>query len=248
MSNHFFLPAGLAVFAAVAWGQSFEVASVKVAPPEPPGQSTMGYGTLCPAIRYTNLAMLDLLVDAYQVKEYQISGPKWLDDREPRYVIGATCPASTKEPEIRRMLRALLAERFHLSVHFEKKELPVYALTVQTGGAKMGRSTELGAGGFSEGGGGPGALDGKFTMTDLATMLARYMDRPVVDRTGLEGMFDVKLRWVPDNSRAASGGSTQDPGSIFTAVKEQLGLRLSSGKAPIDLLVVDRVEKLPTEN
>ncbi|HLK69061.1 MAG TPA: TIGR03435 family protein [Bryobacteraceae bacterium] len=223
-----------------AAGQTFEVASVKVAPPEPPGQTTMGYPGLCPAIRYTNLCMLDLLADAYQVKQYQISGPSWFKERQPRYVIGATCPAKSSPAEIRKMLQALLAERFHLVAHLEKKEQPVYALIVPNGGgSKLVKVRESGTGGFSEGSSGPGGVKGKFTLADLAALLSYQTDRPILDKTGLDGMFEIDLHWIRDSD---------DSSALFSAVKEQMGLRLVPEKASIDLLVIDRVDRTPVEN
>ena len=153
------------------------------------------------------------------------------------------------------MLQKLLVDRFKLSFHHEKRELPVYAITAAKSGPKVAKTTE-----------GPndpitfyfkqlGDLTVKnLTMTDFAQwMQATVMDRPVVDQTGLPGRYDFTLKWTPDPSqfgqaRATGVASPQldDPNTpgLFTAVQEQLGLKLEAVKAPDDVIVIDHVERL----
>lgn len=154
------------------------------------------------------------------------------------------------------MFQQLLADRFKLTVHWETRELPVYALVVAKNGPKLHASKE------PDGASGTSAGNGQFTAggVTLAEMagaltqeLSQELGRVVVDRTGISGRYDVSLKWTPDNGEALSGGtggaaSPPDSGlSIFTAIQEQLGLKLESTKGPVQVLVIDRVE-LPSEN
>jgi len=162
----------------------------------------------------------------------------------------------TFQEQMEQRLQALLAERFHLSVHRETKEQPVYALVVGKTGSKLQPAKE----------GSPGKIQwrrNQFTadgvqLQMLTPALASILGRPVIDKTGLTGNFDLTLEWAPDpnpsfgNFGPAPGADAPPPGdpngpSIFTAVQEQLGLRLESEKGPVEIVVIDRVEK-PSEN
>jgi uncharacterized protein (TIGR03435 family) len=246
----------LSVLFAVAWSlpsgfsqsrPSFDVASVKIAPPD---LKAMGYNTSFGKIAYRNLPMKTILSEAYRIKEYQISGPRWLDNLDPRYVIEARCQRDAPEDQVRLMLQSLLAERFHLTVHWQKKSLPVYVLeTDSRGGPRLKKTTQETPGGFSNGSSGPGGISGNLTLPDLADMLTRQLERPVVDHTGIDGMFDIALNWKPNEllEYEAKGGS-KDGVSLFTALRQQLGLRLVPKKADIDLLIIDHLDKTPTAN
>jgi uncharacterized protein (TIGR03435 family) len=152
----------------------------------------------------------------------------------------------------RQRTRAMLAERFQLKFHRETKELPVYALVLAKGGHKMKANN----------GDAPpnmrmnrGLLTSqRMPIQNLCNALANQLGRPVVNHTGLDGNFDYKLEWTPDPSPSipgdsAEGAATADPGgpSLAAALLEQLGLRLESKKAPVEVIVIDRVTK-PTEN
>src|SRR5262245_31234963 len=140
------------------------------------------------------------------------------------------------------MLQALLAERFKLKVHRETREMPIYILVVANNGSRLTPAKD------DErpmvGGTGPGRMQfQKTSMVTLAQNLSENLSQMVIDKTGLSGMFDFTLEWATDLSQP-------DPDrrpSIFTAVQEQLGLRLESGKGPVEVLIVDGVEK-PSEN
>jgi uncharacterized protein (TIGR03435 family) len=140
------------------------------------------------------------------------------------------------------MMQALLAERFKLTVHREARELPMYALTVAKGGAKVTTREHTGSMGQNPFGmPGRGVLVGtEVTAEMLAKALANQLGRSVQDATGLKGVFDFKLEWSPDQ--------TAEGASLFTAIQEQLGLRLEARKGPVEVLVIDRVESGPTEN
>jgi uncharacterized protein (TIGR03435 family) len=151
----------------------------------------------------------------------------------------------------------LLADRFKLALHRDTKELPIYSLTAGKDGAKV---HEVKPGGNSRTGGGRGHLVGqKISMSqfaDLLTQIApREIDRPVIDRTGLKGVFDIALDWTPENQRpqgseAEGRGAIEGaPGpNIFRALQQQLGLRLEPQKGSVEILVIDHAEKVPTEN
>ncbi len=231
----------------------------------------------------TNVTLRVLVKDAYGVEDNQISGgPSWFNSD--RYDINAKMDSGTADA-LRKlnedqgrlvrqhMLQALLGDRFKLTVRHETKELSVYALIAAKSGpklheAKPGDTYPDGMKG-PDGVGRPGFMlreRGKITgqglpMTALAELLTQQLDRSVVDKTGLTGIYDFKLQWTPDESQGAmfkgtepgpqTPTSTSSPDSsgpsVFTAIQEQLGLRLESQKGPVEVLVIDHVEK-PSEN
>jgi uncharacterized protein (TIGR03435 family) len=140
------------------------------------------------------------------------------------------------------MLQTLLASRFKLALHRENKELSVYALVVAKNGQKLTNAKD-------EGGPDIRVSDGSFifqnvSMPDFAEKLSdlRTIDRPVVDRTGIQGVFDITLK------SAASAMLEDDGPSVFTLIQDQLGLKLEAKKAPVEILIIDHAEKVPTEN
>jgi len=142
------------------------------------------------------------------------------------------------------MTQTLLAERFGPALHRETRQMPVYTLVVTKTAPKI-QAVEDGPPRTS---GGPGRLEAtRITMQKLADLLARQVELPVVDSTNLKGVFDFTLTWSPDEVAATSDRDTARP-SIFSALQEQLGLRLESRKGPVEILVVDRIEKAPTRN
>lgn len=212
----------------------------------------------------TNLRML--IMQAYNVKDFQVTGgPGWLTSD--RYDINAKAEASTERPSpetFRPMLQSLLAERFQLKFHKETKEMPVYALVAGKGPHKL-KAAETQAGGGEQRqmmrvGRGQANLQGT-TLAGLAQLLSQQLGRPVIDKTGIEGRFDVEMRWTPEPGQGGGpfGGAPPPPGAdagpavdssgptIYTAVQEQLGLKLESTKGPVEILVIDSASK-PTEN
>ncbi len=196
-----------------------------------------------------------LMQQAYEVREFQIQGaPGWM--ASDRYDITTVAEGGTQPDDLRPMMQALLADRFKLAMHRETKELPVFALVAAKGGPKFHASA---SGGDGPGNGrmmrmGRGQIELQHgTMGFFANELARQLGRTVIDKTELGGEYDIKLEWTPDE--ATPGPPTGErpvpadaPGpSIFTALQEQLGLKLESTKGPVEILVIDRVEK-PTEN
>ena len=245
-----------------AFGQSavtppvFEVASVKPTPPQAPGRVSTRMSADAGRLTYTNVSLSDAIAQAYRVQHGQISGAAWLDTE--RFDIAAKIPADIAMDQIPRMLQALLADRFKLQLHREIKKLPVYALVVSKNGLKLQRAESSGglSAGFNPG---RAHMSGRFSMPQLADYLSHRLGRPVLDQTALEGVYAVALDWVPDSTDepgsapvsppAAGEGTTVASGpSIFTALREQLGLTLVATRGPVEILVIEHAEKVPTEN
>jgi uncharacterized protein (TIGR03435 family) len=144
--------------------------------------------------------------------------------------------------EKRRMVRALLAERFHLIVHSETRDLPVYAMVTAKGGPAF-LSTQAKGTTVNQSRGRIQIEGGENTMTVLAECLAEALDRVVIDKSGIQGRYSVSLKWTPDEAAATD---PSEP-SIFTAIQEQLGLKLDSQRAPVEVMVIDRID-MPTDN
>jgi len=189
---------------------------------------------------------VDLFKYAYNVHPDQVvGGPEWL--RTKKFDVLAD-PETEKRPssdQMKALVRQLLAERFHVVMHQEQKVLPVYALVKTPDAPKLKKSTADPSGipvaGYSP----TGELQvGNATMGDFVRFLQRFvLDRPAVDQTGIEGKFDLVLKWTPDGV----AGDAAAPPSLFTAVREQLGLKLQAVKAKTDVFVVERAE-MPAEN
>ena len=243
----------LAVLAGVTlYGQTFEVASIRPSAARGTEGVDVGVHLDRSQLRCSQLALKDYLTVAYRVKIYQISGPDWIGSE--RFDISAKLPAGAKSDEVPEMMQALLVERFELKTHKEKKEFPVYALTVAKGGLKA-KPTPPDAQPQTEdapkpavnvtGGGGPRGVninmgngssfslaDNKFvarklTMAQLADTLARFEDRPVVDMTGAEGAYDLELEFTPEDYQAMMIRSAVAAG--VTLPPEALKLMDSSG-------------------
>lgn len=249
------------------WAQTspaFEVASVKQSPA---GGSVLSWswGNTTGKVRLTRIPLTNVLMQAYKVDAYQISGPPWLTTEY--YDIVANAPEGAPKEQIPQMLQALLADRFKMTLHRESQSLPVYALPVGRTGPKLKEADPSGPKGLSYRISSVEIrIKGQIPTAMLATGLSSRLDRPVLDLTGLKGIYDIDLAWAPEvaGSKTAMGtaaGAVPDasqpgpapdasmPGpSIFSAIQETLGLRLEARKAPIEMLVIDHVEKVPTEN
>ncbi len=183
---------------------------------------------------------------AYNVSSDRIEGgPKWLDDEH--YEINAKAEGPAQSDELRAMLQTLLTERFDLEFHRVTKTISAYALTIANGGLKI---NEVAPGDSHSTSGGRGSLSAKnVPIARLADRLSNLLGSPVVDQTGNTGFFDFSLSWSPEKtSPSPSPSAVDDNGpSLFTALQEQLGLKLESRKVPVEFIVVDRVGK-PTLN
>jgi uncharacterized protein (TIGR03435 family) len=230
---------------AAAHGQTFEVASVKPTPP-PDGSGvitrwTGGPGTDDPALfTCENCGLASLIMSAYGLDSYQYSGPVWTNSMQ--FTVTAKIPEGATKDEFRRMQQNLLVERFRLKFHYEKKEMARYELAIAKNGPKLKESPETSAPTMSM-----AAENGGYTiharqgsMEYFVSLLSAQLRRPITDATELKGKYDMTLHWIPD---ASSDGPT-----IFEALQQQLGLKLEQRKTTVDVLVVDHVEKVPTEN
>jgi uncharacterized protein (TIGR03435 family) len=330
-SSNLFRIAALLLSAAV-WGQttpppSFDAASVKISGPLDPAAMMAGRGRLgvkidAGRINIANTSLFDVIMGAYRVKDYQLSGPDWM--KQVRVDIVGTLPKGATEDNIPEMLQWLLAERFGLKVHRETKEHPEYALVVAKGGAKVKDAVDdpehpavatdtkapdfgmmsrmsnaqmsgdpskgmvisgLPQGGtmrVSFGGAGLHIESSSATMKTLAEDLSQYLDRPVFDKTGLTGHYQVGLDLSMEDMMnfmskqggfaggggpppggfgggrggafgdggfpAAAGNSSEPAGASIIQSLQQLGLKLDTQKAPIEIIVVDHLEKSPLEN
>jgi uncharacterized protein (TIGR03435 family) len=239
----------LAVFVSwIVYGQSetgrqFEVASIKPSDAENGNSSSMntGHGR----IDGNNVTLKRCIMGAYGVGPNQVvGGPEWLDSD--RFQIAAKAEQPVGDRLLMTMLQALLAERFKLALHHESRPIQAYVMEVNKGG----RELEKGDGQGSKTSNGRGDIVAiNATMDRFAEILSRQMDLPVVNHTGLEGVFNLKLKWTPDNTKPVKTGEGAMPEgpTIYTAIQEQLGLRLHAQKVPVDVIVIDHVEK-PSAN
>ena len=294
----------LAVSAALAQPPAFEVASVKPAEPGHRGLGPLrgGPGTSSPGQLSGTASLKQILMRAYNLKGYQISGPAWMESE--RYEIVARIPSGATPAQVGVMLQSLLATRFGMVAHQESRVLPVLALEVARNGPKFQESPPVdpnapalttandgtlarkdlpklnrGQDGFPTLAAGSkvprtyetvtGGTDGvlykhwarRETMQQLADRLSSQLNRAVFDRTGLRAEYDFTLSWAmegagiprtdppPDEIDVYHSPVMTDPGlSIFNALQTQLGLRLVQTKAPLTMLIVEKVEKVPTAN
>ena len=195
----------------------------------------------------TDQSLKQLIVLAFEVQPYQVSGPSWLEST--CFDITGKYPPGTSYHDRWLMMRTLLEDRFHMAVHHESRQMPGYALVVAKGGFKL-KPSEPGDGSTS--GGNQGRVwtfrAHKIPMSDLAYELADSMGTVVVDQTGLDGVYDFQLRWSSDDMNSPAGGEANTAPSVFTALQDTLGLALERRKVPVDTVVVDRIDRTPAEN
>ncbi len=238
----------------------FEVATVKAVPPPQPGeQYNINLGTVRNGrVTLTNVTLGDCLKFAYGiVSDAQVAGPDWINSKAVRFDIVAQADPGTPRERLLVMLQALLEDRLKLTLHRQQKELSYLALVPAKNGPKL-RSAEADA----SPSGGPMVLghivSPRMSMATLALLLSRFERQTVLDQTGLDGFYEVKLEWNWHRDRPAPPGGdatglrepteATDGPSIFAALEEQLGLRMEARKGPLDVLVVDSAEKVPAEN
>jgi bla regulator protein blaR1 len=246
-----FASGSLAQSATSEHGPKFEVASIKPSDPSVNGfriQSAPGGRFIA-----SGVTVKFLIQQAYGVRDFQISGgPSWIDTLKFDLNAKADDETANQRDVMSLRMQALLEERFQLKLTHETRELPIYELVVAKGGPRLkestvgdeGRNMRLGRGRMVVQGAGPPML---------ATQLSQTLGRTVVNKTGLTGSYDFTLEWTPDgqplgpkDGDAPSSVESSGP-TIFTALQEQLGLKLESTKGPVEVLVIGRVEK-PTEN
>lgn len=223
---------------------SFEVASVKPAsaPVATKDDYSAGYNAGMRAamaaqglrvrgnrVTIVDNSLRDLIRLAYQVKDYQIAAPGWM--AEEKYQVDATLPAGATAAQAPEMLRTLLEERFHLKLHRESRKMPVYALVESKGGAKLTPSQYKAGTTVAN----PGrAVAVASTVAAFADALSKAEDRIVVDSTGIAGSFDFNLTYTPE--------------TLASLLNEQYGLRLEKREQPLEVLVIESADKVPSEN
>ncbi len=236
----------------------FTVATIKPSRPDAPRG---GYGFRGQDVTTTNVTVNWMIKLAYNVHARQIEGgPAWLDSAKYDTVGRPDTPGQPSRDQMKLMIQKLLADRFQLKFHTEKRELPVYAIVVLKTGAKItvsaGDPNAFPGIGFSRG---PGelSLNGRNSGLDgMANALqSNVLDKPVVNQTGLTGRYDWNLRFTPDATQLADfdpgapvpAPNPDAPPDIFTAFQQQLGLKLESTKAPVDVIVIEKITR-PSEN
>jgi len=231
---------------------AFEVASVKPSAPGARGgiiRPMPGNQTYVAA----NVPLRLLITVAYGVTDRQISGgPGWVG--ADLFDVNAKAARPGTINDLHRMLQSLLEDRFQLKVHREIREVPVWALVVEKGGPKMSEHNPQDKDNPPFGPNGRGGMAGRNArMSDFAYLLSRALDRNVIDRTGLTGRYNVDFQWMPERRpqqrpglvTADSEDSPQEPDTptIFSALREQLGLKLEAQKGPVEFLVIEHAEK-----
>ena len=233
----------------------FEVATIKPTKPDAQGKMFRVNGRRFSTL---NTSLQELITFAYGLQAKQIiNAPDWMQSAKWDLDAQPDGEGQPNDKQWKAMVQKLIVERFKMTSHHEQKELSVYALVPGKNGPKLSKSE-----------GDPNGLPGLFfrglgdltsrnaNMADFAGLLqGAVLDRPVVDQTGLKGRFDFNLKWTPDETQFSGFGMKipppADPASappgLFTAIQEQLGLKLDSTKAPVDVLVIDHIEK-PSEN
>lgn len=243
-------------YLSVGFAQSvsrFEVASIRPSNGES-SRSSGGPGTGSPErFAASNVPLSDLVRWAYDVSAYAFKAPDW--SRSARFDVEAKIPPGASREQFRLMLQDLLIERFGLKAHYEKQQMRVYTLTISKGGPKLKKSIPKTADSSS-------VADRSYVIANkdrsviravnepigyLAVQLSSLFDLPVTDTTGLTEKYDFTVSWKPDLSIADS----MDPSihsSVFSALEQELGLKLEPARAPVDMLVVDHIERVPTDN
>jgi uncharacterized protein (TIGR03435 family) len=280
-----FLQHVCALACAMAQAPAFEAASVKPSASPSRGGMRGGPGTADPGrIAYTNVTLRAVLLRAYGVKTYQLAGPDWLGSA--RYDILAMLPPGASREQFESMLQNLLAERFHLSLHRENREVDGYELVPGKSGPKLKTAREADSGPPAAEPASPPRTDANgFPVLDrpglaimegtkgkavisyltaraqslsaLVDVLGNEFRLPIADRTGLTGKFDFTLEFAPQPPGALTAPSTVETlpaaaddsaPNLVTAVQQQLGLKLNPRKVRLEVLVIDRADRVPVEN
>ncbi len=236
----------LSIFWSLAWAadtqSTFEVASIR---PSQGGREAVD--VLPGSLTMRNMRLIGAIRWAYNVLEVQVSGPDWLNTT--RFDIVAKAGAPAKEPEMQKMMQLLLADRFKLELHRQTKEVNAMILTIAKGGHKLKEVEAEGPPSFSTG---KLNLTGKgATIAQLITFLSRELKLPIIDQTGLTGRYDYFMdinAYITDEMRNQGGAPVEAPSIIANALQAQLGLKVDAKKMPLEVLVVDKIEKTPTDN
>jgi len=247
----------------------FEAASVKVAAKTPlpammpapgtpgmhggPGRAVMsgGPGTSSPgSIFYRNTTLRDLVLKAYGIAAFQLTAPAWFD--ADRFEIQAKVPPNATKSDLETMLQHLLAERFHLAVRREERDMAGYQLVVDAKGIKMKESAGSEPSMHVDFGFGPivdyRIIGNMQSIAVLADTLEKRLSIPVRDMTGLTGLYDFQLVFAVEDAAAAGSGPPPALEFLPAAVRSQLGLRLDRSRIKVPVLVVEGADRIPPEN
>lgn len=230
-------------------GPVFDVAAIHLHEPQPHDHVSITSSPSDGRLHATNVSLSTLIWWSFEIPESRILGaPSWTNSK--RFDIEATADPSVdaqlkglssdaghKQKE--KMVQALLADRFKLTTHTEMRELPIYALVVAKGGAKLGALQDSGT--SINRGRDRIEVQTSNSVSTLAEQLSMIVGRDVEDQTGITGRYNLTLQWTPDDAAADSGPF------LFTALEEQLGLKLEPAKGPVQVLVIDKVE-MPSAN
>jgi uncharacterized protein (TIGR03435 family) len=230
--------------ACLALGQEFEVVSVK---PNKSGSNGSHTNSDRGRMTATNVSLKNLIMRGYALKDYQVEGPDWLTSE--RFDMVAKFPEALPDDRekyaaaLTAMMRKMLEDRFKLTVHRTQKVFPVYGLTVGRNGIKFKEVPDSDS--HNSKSSNRHYQGTCISMATLADFLGRELEQPVLDMTSLAGFYDVTLDWA--ESTAATADPQKFP-ELPIALQEQLGLKLESRKAPLEVVVVDHIERVPTEN
>jgi uncharacterized protein (TIGR03435 family) len=221
----------------------WEVATVR--PSDPNTRDSQHFNLAGRHVLMLDTTVEEFLLLGYSLQKSQLAGlPEWAKTQKWDVDGVPNVEGRPNWPQWQALVQKILTERFGLKVHHEQRKLAVYALTVGKGGPKMTPNASDPNGMMNQQGGDANGRDVQklknASMADLAIVLEFRIGRPVIDRTGLKGRYDFNLQWTADESRAPAPDA---PPGIFTAIQEQIGLKLEAVKAPADVLVVDKVEK-----
>jgi uncharacterized protein (TIGR03435 family) len=241
----------------------FDVVSIRIVPPNTPNtMREIGFSSVHPGGQYIDPrdSISSLVVFAYHLPAYfQLTGvPEWAKNQS--YAISAkpasdfpALPPAENTEQVRLMMRALLADRFHLKLHTETRQEPVYQLELAKGGLKIqevaapvppAKETPVG---FAFGNTGGRMIGNKSTITGIAKTIEPHLKRPIIDRTGLTGYYDFDIRWSAPDPTPDSGAGADAVALLISILPERLGLRLTRANGPVQYWIVDHVEP-PTEN
>ena len=238
-----FFAAGLLLAQSQDTGPVFEAATIK---PNTSGDRSSTSNSNRTQVLIKNRPLKRIIEDAYNVKPFQVVSPGWTEDV--RFDIAAKYPEGAKGDDRRPMMQALLAERFKLVVHHETREMPGYALVVAKGGFKLTPITSEGSSTNTNGGRIVTMKAAGVSMGQLADQVARELSTVVVDKTGIAGKFNFELHWLHEDPTDATPSTPDPTPTLPDVLTETLGLRLQSQKVPLDVIIVDHVERSPIEN
>ena len=233
----------------------FDVASVKIHPPQTIGTANTRTSVSSGNVIFENVTLIDCVKLAYNVPDYAVTGSApWL--RSERYDIMAKAPASSERSQIREMLQTLLIRRFDLKVRHEMRPSNVYVLVPASGGIKLKAIESDTPGRFTSDYGWGYLTAGNSTLSQFADLLTRALSKeigvPILDQTGAQGRYTFDLKWTPMSAaaKAPDGGESQVPvgATIFTVLSESAGLKLKPQKEPIDTIVIVSANKVPVAN